>query len=219
MAHKNYFQLVNERPDLFTMTGEDAPIRLILEEQALCDLEEKLGYPLGIMYEDSYIILLRDGVIFPNGREGSYFRILPKVNSDHVVILPVVNGKILIMSHYRHGLQKTFWEIPRGMNEPGLSTEENAYRELLEETGISDASLHFLGRTCADTGTLAIPVTIYLAEIAQDMVFAPQDKEEAISEYRLVTLQELQELIAQEEILDGFTLSAVALAMLSGKIA
>ena len=50
-----------------------------------------------------------------------------------VVILPVKDGKILLMHNFRHATRSWQWEIPRGFGEPGVSAEDQARAEVSEE--------------------------------------------------------------------------------------
>ena len=55
-------------------------------------MEEKLHREAGIVYEDEYIRLVRDAVIFPDRSRGTYIRILPRRPESAVAVLPVLNG-------------------------------------------------------------------------------------------------------------------------------
>ncbi len=56
-----------------------------------------------------------------------------------VVVVPVVNGKFLMVFNPRRG-----WEFPGGKVEPGENPEQAAVRECLEESGIVLKTLNFL---------------------------------------------------------------------------
>ena len=59
-----------------------------------------------------------------------------------VAILPVLtDGRILLVSQYRHSVRATLWEIPAGLVERGESPLESARRELREETGYETSDL------------------------------------------------------------------------------
>lgn len=208
-----YFQLIEKYPEYFKNESENG-ILIYTKAKDILNVEKKLGKEIGVMYQDKYIILLRDAVRFPNGKDGSYIRVLPADSESPVVVLPVVNGKILLMSHFRHSIRTVAWEIPRGFGDRGISANENAKKELEEETGFKDADMKFLGWVTPDTGVMSSRVAVYLAEIIDNKEAENKDKNEVILNYRHVTKDELKKMIINGEIEDGFTLSALALALL-----
>lgn len=209
-----YRALMKERPEKFAEAKEEASIRIITDETQISRVQEELGKEIGVIYEDDYILLLRDAVMFPDGNRGAYVRILAKEPGSAAVILPVVNGKILLLEHYRHSLREPMWEIPRGFGERGLSPEENARKELAEETGIKEVRLQYLGEVCPDSGMQGTTASIYMAQIQGSVDIKNLDEREAIMGYRLASYEELGMLVRQGKLKDGFTLSALALAML-----
>lgn len=211
-----YRELMTERPEKFADAKEGATIRIITDEMQIDRAQEKLGKKIGVIYEDDYILLLRDAVVFPDGNQGTYVRILAKEPGSAAVILPVINGEILLLAHYRHSLRETMWEIPRGFGEHGLSPEQNARKELEEETGIKEVGMQYLGEVCPDSGMQGTTASVYMAQIRGTIDIRNLDEREAITGYRLVSLEEIGRLARQGELKDGFTLSALALAMLQG---
>ena len=211
---RNYIDLIKERPELFRNSGEEGEIRILTGSEAIMSIEEELQKEIGILYEDDYIILLRDAVIFPDMSRGTYIRIIPREADGGVVILPVLEEKILLLRHYRHSLRRFVWEVPRGFGEAGLTAEENAVKELAEETGIIDPVLEYLGKVCPDSGTRSDQVSVFRVKLSPAYTFKSRDEKEGIDAYRLVSKRELRELVGSGDMIDGFTLSAVALACL-----
>jgi len=210
-----YFDMMAKYPLYFKNIPENGII-IYTDAEEISRIEKSLGKEIGIMYQDDYMILLRDAVCFPNGEDGCYIRILPAVTESPVVVLPVINGKILLMKHFRHSIRSTAWEIPRGFGEKGLSAQENAEKELKEETGLEDARIQFLGWVTPDTGMMASKAAVYRAEVSGDVKAENNDSNEAILNYKYASLEELKKMVKNGEIEDGFTLSALALAILQG---
>lgn len=214
---QDYIELMQNAPEIFGGGSGSGEILIITDPQEILETEKELGREVGIVYEDAYIRLLRDAVIFPNHKKGTYIRILSKNSASAAAVLPVSDGKVFLLRHFRHSLRKWVWEIPRGFGESGLTAAENAGKELWEETGISQAKMQEIGRVCPDSGISGDLISVYLAEISPEENFEVKDEEEAISGWKVFTQEELRELIKNGELTDGFTLSALSLAWLSGK--
>lgn len=165
---------------------------------------------VGIAFQDQYSFLLRDAVRFPDGSLGTYGRIVDPEESVHgVIVLPVYQGQVVLISHFRHATRTWFLEIPRGFGEPGATGEENARRELAEEIGATVVRLVSLGCTYPDAGASAECNDLFYAELA---TYGRVDSTEAIADLRLITVSEFERLIRENEITDGYTLTAYARA-------
>ena len=69
----------------------------------------------GVFYEDPYIILLRDAVIFPDGKPGLYHRVIARHDEPTgVAILARYRGEFVLVRHFRHPSRVWHLEIPRG---------------------------------------------------------------------------------------------------------
>lgn len=63
-------------------------------------------------------------------------------SNDWVIILPVtVDGEVVFVRQFRHGVGHVVLEIPGGLIDAGESAEEAAERELREETGYEATSM------------------------------------------------------------------------------
>lgn len=130
-----------------------------------------------------------------------------------VVVIPMLEDKIVLLDVFRQGTMRHEIELPRGCSEPSSSPEENAIREIKEEIGSEVLSLTSLGTCVADTAWGTGDVYFFIAKI--DRVRQLQ-KEENIESYSLYTFNELIQMINQEKIQDGFTLSAITKAISRG---
>jgi ADP-ribose pyrophosphatase len=180
------------------------------------DKPEEYG-DIGVMYEDAYVILVRDAVRFRTGRLGAYIRLLSADTGTNAAVLPVLDdGRVLLVSHFRHASRRWHWEIPRGFSELGADGASTAMQELWEEIGVRVTEVHLLGSLSNDSDA----DEIYLAEIAADSVAGPDlpdgATEEGIDQMRLVTVDELEGMIAAGEITDSYVLAAYAFGVARG---
>jgi ADP-ribose pyrophosphatase len=173
---------------------------------------------MGVVYEDPYVMLVRDTVRFRDGHVGPYIRQFGTDPGTGAAVLPVLpDGRVVLIRHFRHGLRGWQWEIPRGFSEQGADGATTAARELAEEIGVDGVRIEFLGRIAADGSfdeihlarleTASLPATL-TADAAT----------EGIDERRLCTPAELTAMIAAGEITDEYTLCAWAFATAKGYI-
>ena len=128
------------------------------------------------------------------------------------VAIPCCGEKLGLLSIYRHAPRRAGLEFPRGFAEKqGLTLEQNIRKELSEEMNISPegCSVKYLGTVQADSGLATGSAAVYLAEFPDGTVIQPSD-EEGIMGFRWYSIDAFQEMIANNQITDGFTLSAFA---------
>lgn len=227
----NYLKLIEERPDFFNNKGKDSiriitnPIRIQEEESRLIkefrsqNLTESHGH-IGILVDDPYYLIIRDLVEFPDGRIRGYIRFINKASlegGEAVAILPVYKGKIILLRNFRHATRDWELEIPRGYGENGISAEDNARKELLEETGLSAHKLIRLGILHTDTAVRSSPAILFYAEIIKLKEF-DLETEEVISNIILFSQTQFENMIKQGNIKDAFSISAYSMAKFEGLI-
>jgi ADP-ribose pyrophosphatase len=225
-----YDELRSERPHLFVNPPGaayeilfDRADQAAVADEAAAALRSN-GRPeeygdIGVVYEDPYVIVVRDAVRFRTGKRGAYIRFLGAETGTNAAVLPLLSdGRVLLIRHFRHHSRQWHWEIPRGFSEPGADGAATARQELWEEIGVRVEEVHLLGSLATD----AEPDEIYLAELAPESVAGPTlpagATEEGIDELRLVTVAELGRMIAGGEIVDGYVLAAYAFGVASGRL-
>ena len=221
-----YADLRRSRPELF-VNAPDSAYTIEYDEEAQDEVAaaqhrwlHDSGLPaeygdVGVVYQDEYLILVRDAVRFRDGRLGSYIRILPApgLGNDGCVVLPLVDGAVLLASHSRHATRTWLWEAPRGFAAPGEEPADTAARELREELGVVPGELAHLGAIHPDAGITSSAVHVFAAQVTGRP--AP-DRLEGIDEVRRLSLAELDRWIAEGRITDAFTLAAIAIARSRG---
>ena len=160
----------------------------------------------GLYYQDDFICVLRDPVRFQDGTCGLYVRVIPAPKrSRGIVIFPMRSNRVLLVRQFRHATRRFHIEIPRGFGEEGATLEENAKRELLEETGFEASEFRNLGVLHPDTGLLGMEVDLVQAFISDSAVpSAPEIGGELLE----LSIEELKSAIRRLEITDNFTLAA-----------
>jgi ADP-ribose pyrophosphatase len=217
----DYFALVKARPDLFR-NPDDAAFKILLDEaeigQAEAYMAGKLterGAPaewaqVGVAYQDQYLYLLRDAVRFADGSLGTYIRSVdPEPDGcPGVAMLPVWQGQVLLIRHFRHGTRAWHLEIPRGFGSDS-DPEVSARAELTEEIGAAEVTLTNMGELYSDAGSDGAPVILFYAEIGS---YGGPELEEGISEIRPTPLADFERMIADGDLHDGYLLAAYARA-------
>jgi ADP-ribose pyrophosphatase len=219
-----YEALRKERPGLFA-NPPGADIAVLLEaadvaqaEAAQQGLLARQGLPpswgrTGVVYEDPYLIVLRDAVRRPDGSLGTYVRTTPASHADGAAVLPVLDGRIVLLRHFRHATRTWHREIPRGFGEPGVAPAALAVAELREEIGAEVSRLEDLGVFHSNTGTTADHVWLFRAELSS--IGEPQ-LSEGISGIERLVPGDVAAAIAAGEITDSFTMGAFTRAWLRG---
>lgn len=175
---------------------------------------------IGIVFSDPYIVILRDLVEFQGGHQSGYIRLYNRAylegGAAGVVMLPEMNGKFLLMYRFRHATRSWHWEIPRGFGEPGVEAVVHAKKEIEEEVeGVVLGEPIELGLYFNNTGLEGNPIYLFLVHL--ESVGKP-DTQEGIQKLRWVSVSELEKMIADGEINDGFTIAAYTRAKLKGLI-
>lgn len=220
-----YLALRRERPADFD--GPADGIRIAVEPDEITAIEAevgaryaKKGWPrewaeAGLSYRDPYLRLVRDAVVFPDGHRAIHHRVLSNSNPSGAAVLPLHDGRIVLIRHFRHPSRRWHWEIPRGAIDPGHSAEQTARIELREEIEAEAETLVPLGAVHGSTALISGDVSLFFATVT-----APGKSPlgEGISGCRTVTIAEIETMILQSEITDSFTLAAVLRARLAGLI-
>ena len=204
MERTDYYELMSVRPELF----EDGVIHIVKDEEIISEFEKNAGRQIGIVYKSAYNMVLVDLVYIEEGKYFAYERLVPTVAKGATVILPVCNGKFVLVKQYRHALRDFQYSLPRGYGENKLSAAENARKEIREELGAEATNIRYLGECVANSGISGDKVAVYACEV--DSVNTDV-REEGIVKYILVTEKELKAMLREGRVNDGFTMSAFAL--------
>ncbi len=222
-TREEYFGFAKAHPNLF-VNPPGAGFVILLDEDEIQEAEAQMAQRLksrhlptewaqvGIAYQDQYRMVLRDAARFPNGLLGTYVRIV-RDGPPGVIIFPIYQRQVLLIRHFRHATRTWHLEVPRGYGEKGSSGEENARRELKEEVGATISQLVSLGQAYPDTGALSEYNEFFYAEVES---YGSIEADEAIVELLPTPIPEFERMIRENEIEDGFTVTAYGLAKAKG---
>ncbi len=200
-----YLKLIDDQPIGST---DDPELKIITDRPEVMSFEMSAdGTPIGIAYRSPYSKMVVDLVEDRNGRRFAYERVLA-ARTGAVVIIPIYEGRFVLLEQFRHALRRRQLGFPRGYGELDLSSPENAQKELYEELGVHPISpMVHLGTMVADSGLSGNPVDIFTCSIPRPI--SPTGYEGIVSA-RCINPEEMDRLIAEGSITDGFTLSAIA---------
>jgi ADP-ribose pyrophosphatase len=223
-GRERYATVRRQWPELFG-NPPDAPFAILFEPSLVRAAEaaeetrlKSKGLPgawsrTGVVYEDLYMIVVRDAVRRPDGSLGTYVRTLPASGAAGAAILPVLDGQVVLLRHFRHATRVWHLEIPRGFGEPGVTADEQARQELREEIGADAEVLVELGKFHSNDGIASDCVELFLAEIQE--LGQPQTKE-GITDIEVHHPDQVAEMIRTSRISDSFTIGAFTRACLRG---
>jgi ADP-ribose pyrophosphatase len=168
----------------------------------------------GVFYEDPYLLVLRDAVIFPGGKPGLYHRAVGKHDGPTgVAILGRYRGDFILVRHFRHPTRAWHLEIPRGAIDPGENPTQMAHVEISEEIGGTIASMTQMGILHGASAFMRHLVVLVFAELSE---IGTPALGEGVADIVRVAPAELERLIRDSAVTDSFTVAATYHARLRG---
>jgi ADP-ribose pyrophosphatase len=143
----------------------------------------------------------------PDGSEGEYHYVHSR---GATFIIPKLDEDVFILTkQYRYLNKKYSIEFPGGGQVEGLSSQDNARKELLEETGYTAERIKLIGTFNPFNGVTDEICSIFLADGLTFYGMMPDITEEI--EVIKLTKQEIINQIANGEIWDGISLAAFSI--------
>lgn len=102
---------------------------------------------------NKWITVRKDHVRLPAGIEMDDFYVLEYPNWVTVIAI-TIDGKYVVERQYRHGIQKTCFELCGGTVEKGEDVLDTAKRELKEETGYEGGKWEFFSTTAPNPAAM-----------------------------------------------------------------
>jgi len=151
--------------------------------------------------------------------DGSVMRNIHFVDYKHpaAAAVPIgVDGKILMIDHYRYQTDTRTWELPAGKIDDGETPLQAVARELREETGHRAQVFSQLGFYHPSNGSSNQKFFVFLAR-GVERAGEIEDKNEVMG-LHWFTPNQVREMIVRNEFLDGLTLTSLCWAIVRGEI-
>lgn len=157
------------------------------------------------IHQNPFFSVVHEHIEVKGEREDFYI-----VHKDHyaVFVVPVHNGKILLISQYRQHSRSTGWEIPAGACEPLEEINKGAHRELVEESGYQARTLKVLGTFFLVPGLSDVKGYAILAtDLHKEQKHL--DISEDITRQEFFEFAKVKQMIQTGEITDAMTICAL----------
>lgn len=165
-----------------------------------------------LLYQGKVFDLVEDEIRLPNGTIVN--RAIVKHPGAVVIIPKLNNGRLVLVSQYRHAVGQTLYEFPAGTLEKGENPLACAKRELVEEVGYQAGQL-------VETGKL-FPAPGFCSEVQHCFVAtgltpaqAPGDEDEIIA-VKEFAVSDVEQLISDGQLVDAKSIAAFFQAKLRG---
>ena len=150
------------------------------------------------LFRRPWLTVRHDKVRLPDGRINPEFYVLEY--PDWVNIIAITeNGEFVMERQYRHGLDKTCYEIAAGVVENGETPLEAARRELEEETGYGGGEWKELMLISGNPSTTSNLTHCFLAEGVRKVSAQHLDSTEDLS-VCLLSLDQVRQLLVHDKI-------------------
>ncbi|WP_300644683.1 NUDIX hydrolase [Nocardioides sp.] len=147
-----------------------------------------------------------------HGRAWTQHRVVVGDDAGGVVMVALRGGTVGLVRVWRPAVGESRLELPRGMRE-GADPEDDARRELLEETGHAAVSARKLGELDLDTSLVPTRIHVFKVVIGEG---SPGPSDGEVDEVVWVEASELPRLVAEGVVRDGISLAALAMWAASG---
>ena len=147
----------------------------------------------------------KSNVRFPNGVEAEKVTVHP---GSAVAILPVTPNGYKLLRQYRYAIGQYIYEAPAGTMEEGEDPQETAYRELIEEAGVSAGTMIPRGFIYTTPGYTDEKIWLFEARDLSPSDEFEKDADEVI-EVMDVTRDKTDAMVADGTICDAKTICLI----------
>ncbi len=148
--------------------------------------------------QHKYFTARRDSYETSDGRTVDPYFVVELPTSAAAVAV-TEDGQMILVKQYRYAVDEELIEIPGGFIDPGELPMQAVERELLEETGYTFSSVHYLANTTANPGLLNNYTHLFLALGGKKVADQSLDHNEEI-EVILKPVEEVRTMLHHNEI-------------------
>lgn len=163
------------------------------------------------IFKSPFLQVLEDSVRLPNGNTIDDYTLIKKPDIV-IVVATTPDNKIITFREYKYAADRMLNTLPAGHVEEGEDPLKAAKRELLEETGYVSHELMLCGTLCEYPTKDMHNVYVVSAKNAQRTGVQSLEDTEGIEDLREVSMQELQQEIAEGKWSITAVLAAFAVA-------
>ncbi|WP_017731153.1 NUDIX hydrolase [Nafulsella turpanensis] len=146
------------------------------------------------IYQDQWLTVRKDKVALPEGPTIPSYYVLEYPNWVNVIGINV-EGELILVRQYRHGLERISYELCAGVSDMAdASPLETAKREMLEETGYGGGKWQEWMVVSANPGTHSNLTYCYLAT-ELELVREPELEETEQLTVHLFSVDEVKQLL------------------------
>lgn len=159
-----------------------------------------------LLREGAWCTVRRDTVQIPNGVVIPHWYVFEFPTWANVLAV-TKEGKVVLISQYRHGLGQTHYELPAGMVDPtDASPMEGAKRELEEETGYGGGRWSLYMTLSANPSNHDNLNYTFLAE-GVELVTERHPEENEDIEVHLYSMEEVRDILERGEMIQAMHLA------------
>ena len=167
-----------------------------------------------VVYRNPWMTVREDAIERPDGSPGVYGYV---VKPDFVLVVPEEDDGFHIVEEYRYPIGRRSWSFPQGSAEAD-TREDEARRELAEETGLRAERLRYLGRMDNAHGMTDQGLHVYAAT---GLTMGETDREHSEQDMRQrwVHRTEFERMILSGAVSDSSSVAAYLLWQLRQRTA
>ena len=144
-----------------------------------------------------YFTARKDSYETPSGKIVDPYFVVELPTS--VVAMAITEGnEVILIRQYRYPINEVLLELPGGFIDASEQPQQAIQRELLEETGYSFSSIHYLGVTSGNPGVLDNFTHMFIALGGKKTSEQVLDNNEEI-ELQLMSLEQVKVMLQHQE--------------------